>query len=234
MKSKSQTQTVPQTSTKQCPATSESSLSLSKSIVAGSAQLAQVEMSLSISDVLSKPNIRSAYKGNDTLAFSVVNVLVNRFLGSFAFTTKLDNVQIESLTVDTLEYFSYESLEDIILFFKMARSGKLGTAKRAPDASLIFGEWFPSYMEHKAQERELQYEARKNETKAPPISMEDVEKSYAKSKEKKRAEQVDDYIDKITTDMDRQMLEDTIYTWERDPTMKRYVMKLKQKRTQIK
>ncbi|MDB0600069.1 hypothetical protein PL373_02635 [Tenacibaculum maritimum] len=80
---------------------------------------------------------------------------------SFAFATKLTDDQIDILTVDALDKFSHESLEDILLFFKMARSGKFGTTKRGVDSNLIFGEWFPMYLDLKSRERETVIENQK-------------------------------------------------------------------------
>ena len=91
-----------------------------------------IEMSLTLAESDNKAKMRSVFKGDTgQIGFSVVKVLVNRFLESFAFSTKLNDSQVEILTVDTLENFAYESLEDIILFFKMARSGKFGSAKKS-------------------------------------------------------------------------------------------------------
>lgn len=234
MQSKKETQTQDTSLQVQWRANSERALSLSKKIIQGTAQIAQIEMGLTIADTLSKKTIRSEFKGNDGVAYSAVYTLVNRFINSFAFSTKISKDQIESLTIDTLEHFAYESMEDIILFFKMSRTGKLGTAKRGIDASIIFGEWFPKYLELKATEREqLRTEEKKshinNET-----SIADVQKTYAKARDKTKLQKVKDYIEKITSDMDRQLLEDTIIEWEKCPKRKPYLRHLKAKRRTIK
>jgi len=141
------------------------------------------EMGLTIQSTFSKPNIRSVFKGETAqIGFSVVNVLVTRFINSFGFSTKLDPMQIEMITVDTLENFAYESIEDILLFFKMARSGKFGTTKRG---------------------------------------------------DKLDTKKVEVYVDKITKDMDRQLLEDTILDWEKDPIKKKHIHILKAKRKTV-
>ncbi|GLB52994.1 hypothetical protein NBRC110019_20340 [Neptunitalea chrysea] len=207
-------------------------LDLSKQIVANQASLANMEMELTLPQTLGKPTIRSVFKGNNgSLGFSVVRVLVTRFIHAFAFSTKLNDAQLETLTVDTLENFAYESLEDIILFFKMARSGKFGATKRGVDANLIFGEWFPIYLDQKAQLREQQHQ----QQKAPKntTTMADVAKTYQQIQDRNFMKWVHIYVDRITLDMDRQMLEDTITDWQRDPARKEYVHILKRKRRSV-
>ena len=149
-------------------------------------------MGLTINETFSKPHLRSVFIGDhSSVGFSVVNVLVTRFIDSFAFTTKLNADQIDSLTVDTLENFAYESLEDVILFFKMCRSGKFGVAKKSIDSNLIFGEWYPKYLDKKAELREQKYNTQKNERNSIPTTMDDVKKSYAKIEKKNFVKRVE-------------------------------------------
>lgn len=197
--------------------------------------MALVEMNLSIDQTFSKPNIRTVFKNeNGTIGFSVVNVLVNRFINSFGFSTKLSNDQIEILTVDTLENFKYESLEDIIVFFKMARTGKFGSTKKGVDSNLIYGEWYPAYLELKADIREQNYTKEKNVLNSNKITLEDVKKTYSKHQQKNFEKRVTAFVEKITKNIDRQMLEDLITDWEKDPARKPYLNILKKKRITIK
>jgi len=190
-------------------------------------------MSLTIKDTLAKVPVRNVFKNNGTIAFGVANVLVNRFINSFAFSTKLDATQLEILTVDTLENFAHESLEDIILFFKMARTGKFGVTKKAPDSNLIFGEWLPKYLEQKAILREQKYQEQKAKNNTN-LNTNFVAEYQAKLNKKKRQEQLQQAIDELTTPMDRQMLNDTILSWEKDKKPKYLIDLLKQKRKVIK
>lgn len=213
----------------------QSSLDLSKNIVSGNANVSAIEINLSIENTLEKPLMRSVFKAESAqIGFSVVRVLVERFMNSFGFSTKMTDLQIDTLTVDTLEKFSYESLEDIILFFKMARSGSFGTTKRGVDSNLIYGEWFPMYLEKKAEAREQIYMKQKAETSRVQATDDDVMTTYKKIAEKKMVTKVELYVDKITDTMDRQLLEDTIIDWEKDPVKKPYLDILKRKRKTIK
>jgi len=143
----------------------QKTLDFSKEIINGNVNVSVVEMGLTINKCLEKPNIRIVFKDEFAqVGFSVVKVLVIRFMESFGFSTKMNDSQIDTLTVDTLEKFSYESLEDIVLFFKMARNGSFGTTNRGVDSNLIYGEWFPKYLEKKSELREQSYLKQKGKT----------------------------------------------------------------------
>lgn len=175
--------------------------------------------------------MRSAFRGNDTAAFGVAHILCRRFLNSFSFSTKLEPAQIEIFTVDALEHFQYETLDDMVLFFKMARSGKFGTAKRGIDSNLVFGEWFPKYLELKAEARKIAIQAKKTANLATQA---DIQKTYSKAAHRNHLKKVRAHLDKITATMDRQMLEDTIVDWERDKKKQPYVKLLKEYRRKVK
>lgn len=209
-------------------------ISLSRAIVAGTAELAPLEMTLTIQDTFEQPIVRKVFSGEGAvIGFSVVKVLVTRFIDSFGFSTKLSETQLEILTVDTIENFKYETLQDIILFFKMARSGKFGSTKRGVDSNLIFGEWFPMYMELKSDTREQIYQKEKSEMNKNLVSIEDVKKTYQKLTEKPFLERVKSYADKITEGINREQLEVLIKEWDEDPQKKPYVQLLKVKRKTI-
>lgn len=194
-------------------------------------------MNLTISEVFTKPTIRTAFKGNElgTIIYSVVNSLLNRFLEAFAFTQKLTKAQIDILTVTTLENFEYETLEDIVLFFKMARNGQLGVAKKSVDANLLFGEWLPIYLEQKATERETYLNKKRKEYMDNSVeAMKFYEHQKAKKEAERKKQEFQNYINEITKDMDRQMLEDMIFDWQKDPKRRPYVNELKKKRKEIK
>lgn len=222
--------------TKQCSQIQLKTLDLAKNIVSGSINISVLEIGLTIDKNLDKPVIRTLFKNeNSQIGFSVVRILVDRFIDSFGFSNKLTATQLETLTVDTLEKFSYDSLEDIILFFKLARSGTFGATKRGVDSNLIYGEWFPLYMELKAQAREQKYINDKKTHEKNLISIEDVKNSYEKIKTNNSfRDRVLNYIDKITDGITRLELEDLIQAWSEDDQKKPYLRDLKAKRLKIK
>lgn len=222
-------------STKLSRATPQETLSLSNAIANGQVSVIELERDASLQSAIQSPIIRTAFKGNDAVAYGLVSVLCKRFLDSFTFTTKLKNEQVESFTVDTLEAFEYETLDDVVLFFKMARTGKFGTAKKGIDSNLVYGEWLPLYLEQKAEAREQITHQERNQHKR---HNEQVQSFYAKQREKQQKEEkhkrVLAYIDEITANMDRQILEDTILSWSKNPKSKPYMHLLKKKRRIIK
>ena len=196
-------------------------------------------MSLTIQQTLEEPNIRSVFKNdNATIGFSVVKTLVIRFMDSFGFATKTSDSQIEIITVDTLENFAYDSLEDIIIFFKMCRQGKFGATKKGIDSNLIFGEWLPMYFDLKSDARERYHQKFKEQEGRTVLSNEQIQKAYEKLTSKKTQEEKDQkakaHIDSLTEKMDRTMLEDTILDWSKKEEMKPYLDYLKRKRLIIK
>ena len=213
----------------------EKTLEFSFKIINGNANLAQVERKLKIEETFSQPIINSVFKGEyGSTGFSVIRILVDRFINSFGFSTKMTPDQLDMITVDTFDAFGHETLVDVVLFFKMARSGKFGDTHRGVDSNLIFGKWFPLYMEKKSLARERVYEDNKQTRKDISISMESVEITYRKTMAKKLKENESAFIDNFTKNMDRQVLEDTIHTWGNHAELKKHIAVLKLKRRTIK
>lgn len=192
-------------------------------------------MTLTIQNTLEQPNIRSVFKQeNASIGFSVVKTLVIRFMDSFGFATKTTDSQIEIITVDTLENFAYDSLEDIILFFKMCRQGKFGSTKKGVDSNLIFGEWLPMYFDLKAEARENTHQKSKQESNKNVLSDEDIRKAYRIANPQKKHEEEKAYIDGLTKDFSRDDLEDLITQWNIKKQNLHLLDALKRKRKDIK
>ena len=117
----------------------------------------------------------------------------------------------------------------------MARRGEFGAAKHSIDSNLIFGEWYPKYLELKAISREQIYQKEKQSSTNQPNA---VSEYYLKMKQKKAEEQkrrdMIAEIDSMVSEMDRQMLEDTILDWSTKEEMLPYLDYLKSKRLTIK
>jgi hypothetical protein len=193
-------------------------------------------MQLTIQQTFDKALIKSVFKGEaGQIGFSVVNVLVTRFIDSFGFSTKLNPTQIETLTVDILENFQYETLEDIIIFLKMARTGKFGSTGRGVDSNLILGDWFPKYLDKKAEIREQNYQVEKTEFISNNSAVDLYYKNIQNKKEQKKIfDNMISDIDKMVLNMNRTMLEETILDWSKKDEMKPYLDYLKRKRLIIK
>lgn len=187
-------------------------------------------MDLTIADTLNKPCLREVFgSGNGATGFSIIKTLLQRLIDSFAFTTKLNDAQMEVLTVDCLDHFSCESLEDVIIFLKMARTGKFGSTKKAVDSNLLFGEWFPMYLDLKAIEREKIIADRKKIDEGKSHYVSAVQKTYALAIQRKEIIDQKESIDLMVADYDRQMLEDLITDWTKNNNPMLSYLKTKRK-----
>lgn len=194
-----------------------------------------IEIDTDFKTCLSERNIKAVFKGRDQIvALSTIDILIRRFINSFGFASEVPEERISILVSDTFDNFSGESLSDIILFFKMARNGYFGTTHRGIDSNLIFGDWFPKYLDLKSQEREKEVVKQQKAFKSDQLSIDDVKKSYEKQTEKSFLQRVCDYVDKITDEITRDQLEKLISEWSKDEEKNNYLHILKNKRTYIK
>lgn len=213
----------------------QKSIDLAKKIISGQEQMPFLEMSLTIKSNLDKPTMRSVFKGDlGQIGYSVCQTLVTRFVDSFGFSQKLTSIQLETLTVDTLEKFSYDSLEDVVLFFKNCRQGRYGDTHKGLDSNLIFGKWFPEYMKEKSLLREEQKQQEKSKLNENAVNIDELKKTYSKIKDMKKSKRRQEYVDALVVNMDREILENTITEWEKDPRMINLLRLLKLKRKTIK
>jgi hypothetical protein len=141
--------------------------------------------------------------------------------------------QSDLMVIDTFDNFRGESLGDVILFFKMARQGLFGTTHKGIDSNLVFGDWFPKFLEQKSIEREKIYQKEKSQQIKPEISLETVKQHY-KSFEESYLQKVVNYVEKITKGMTRDDLEKEISEWRKDSEKSKYVRCLTIKRLSIK
>lgn len=217
------------------PQKQQDTLILTKAILVNPRMLSPIEMKLQLSDVFDKPTLSEVFKGKlQPVLFLAIRSLVSRFLDAFAFTTKLSEVQKDILTTDTLEKLKYESLEDVILFLKQARTGMFGISKKAVDGNTLLGDWLPQYLEQKALLRE-QNLAQKKEAQVTYITgLSKTLETYKRNKERKeaflKAKKMAALAKEATKNCDRQMLEDLIVTWSMDKELKPYLNLLKNKR----
>lgn len=177
------------------------------------------------------------FKGENegTLAFGVVEVLINRFIEGFGFSTKPNKTIIDLMVIDALTKFKYETLDDLIIFLRMCRQGDFGTTHKGIDSNLVFGQWLPQYLELKAEKREQNYQKEKASLTTSNNAVEQfyvLQRKQKAEREKEEATKLE--IDLMVKNMDRQMLEDTISEWTLKSEMKPYLDYLKRKRQLIK
>ncbi len=80
---------------------------------------------------------------------SAIFVLIKRFCNLVNVKGNLNEDQQIQLAWDIYERFSCESLEDVVLFFKMARSGEFGDFFRLDTVVIL--KWVDAYMDKKTQ-----------------------------------------------------------------------------------
>ncbi len=195
-----------------------------------------LETRLKIADVFEQPLMRSVFKtdAEALVSFGVVSLIVNRFLESFGFSNKPTQAIIDTMVIDAISKFDYETLDDLIIFFKMCRQGDFGSTGRGLDSNLVFGEYLPKYLEIKADKRERYIDVKKPTTEENNA----VAQYYAKIKREKafkeKRAQIESEIDAMVKNMTRPELETTITEWSTKEEMKPYLDYLKRKRQFIK
>lgn len=107
----------------------------------------------------------------------VIEIIRSALLNAAKVFKYSENLQIYPATIlatDLLEKMKYDSLEDVLIMFRMARRGELGNSKGRLDADVIFGTFLPKYNELKA----LQWEekARLEKIENQKTSIRDDEK----------------------------------------------------------
>jgi len=213
-------------------------LLLASNIVSGKTDVGVVENSLTLSQTINLPALRSVFKAETAqIAFGVGRIIVDRFLSSFGFSTKHNPAQVDIITADVLDAFKYESMQDVILFLKMARTGRFGATNRGIDSNLILGDWMPMYLEAKAEEREKQHTKEKQDRIRLEISPEALlrqhQKDIAPMKRKKEEQAFRDYVERMTKGIDRYQLESLIKQVSKVTDVLPYINILKCKRLEI-
>lgn len=166
--------------------------------------------------------------------------LLNRFNTNFNVGKSLTVTQAALLAADIVEKYPYETIEDVVLMLKQVRQGILGDGKDYKlDGQNILAKWFPEYLDKKYTEVERLNKQENNKTAIDFNSPDHpVNQFYAKKRiekqRKEREEKVKMEIDEMVKNMDRQMLEDTIVSWEKKPEMKNFMDYLRRKRLEVK
>lgn len=128
-------------------------------------KLALIESEMTFIDTYKGTLISKLCKENKGVTMKVVSYLLERLNDQFNMNLKLNRVQLVTASFDLLHKFKGETLEDIVLFFKMARLGELGNKMHRLDSHVIFNEWFPEYMNLKSINREDLINRRKESSK---------------------------------------------------------------------
>lgn len=122
-------------------------------------QIAKIERNLSISKCLNAPLLINQKANEEELSFSIF-LIIKRFNDLVNVGKKMNEDQMITLASDLFEKFGSESLDDVLLFFKMARSGEFGDFYRL-DSTVVLS-WLPKYFDRKIQAREDEIQNQRN------------------------------------------------------------------------
>lgn len=125
--------------------------------------LVLIESDLTVAAAINGTQIGKLSKIDKSTTLKVLNGLVLRQAEFFNVRANLTDMQSVVLANDLMEVFNYETLEDVVLMFKLARQGRFGQVFGRLDSETIMGGWVPAYLELKAQERENHHRKEKGE-----------------------------------------------------------------------
>lgn len=111
-------------------------------------ELVKIERSLTIEKCVSAPLLINQ-KSNESELIKSVFMIVKRFNDLVNVSKKMNEDQMIALSSDLFERFGGESLDDILLFFKMARNGEFGDLYRLD--SIVILSWVPKYLNKKIE-----------------------------------------------------------------------------------
>lgn len=198
-------------------------------------ELLVLESDLTIGKALEGTTLNKLSKDIDKInVIKSITFLTTRLADNFNVGKKFSTEQATLMAFDLFEVFGWETIEDVVLMFKMARQGKIGDGKDFKlDSQTVFHKWIPQYLELKADFRESNYLREKAEYIKDHNSVEKVTQKYKEIELKNFVKRVESFVEETTKDFDRQMLEDLITDWEKDEVRKPYVYILKNKRKTI-
>lgn len=199
------------------------------------------EKNLNLSKAIDGTHLKKLEKSiGEINTITSICYLLNRFNANFNVGKSLTPTQSALLASDIVEKYPYETIEDVVLMLKQVRQGILGDGKDYKlDGQNVLTKWFPEYLEKKYIEFDRIKSRENKETESEKeIRSNTVTQFYEKRRKEKirkeKEEQTRKEIDEMIQNMDRQMLEDTIFDWEKKPEMNPYLDYLRQQRRKIK
>lgn len=172
--------------------------------------------------------------------YSIVYFLLSEANESFSMNNKMNDKQIQDTSLELINLFKHDTIEDIIMMLKMAVNGKIGGSKLYRfDANVLFNLFVPEYMELKAVAREDINERKRFEQGSDStLTIQDVERSYHKERfnnftQPKKLNKYEIRVKELTKDFNSEDLEALILEWENNE-FKQYARYLRAIRTEIK
>ncbi|MEM1337292.1 MAG: hypothetical protein AAGF96_06055 [Bacteroidota bacterium] len=129
--------------------------------------LLEVESELTVSSAMNSSHLMKLTPiiGKKNIV-KAITYLTLRLAESFNMKGKFNETQAAILAIDLFDIFQYETLEDVVLMYKLARQGKIGDGMDFKlDGQTVLHKWVPAFLELKAIERENQHQSKKDESK---------------------------------------------------------------------
>jgi hypothetical protein len=204
-------------------------------------ELLILEKNMNVQKAIDGTKIKSLEKSlGEINMVKIVTYLLMRFSESFNVGKNITSNQAPLIAIDIIEKYPYETIEDVVLLLKQVRQGIIGDGKDYKlDGQNILNKWFPEYLEKKyiEFERIKKQELQNIKTDMNPENHPVVQfyaKRRAEAAKKEKEEKIKIEIDEMVKSMDRQMLEDTISSWEKQQEMNPFLDYLKRKRLVVK
>lgn len=129
-------------------------------------KLATYEKGMTIEKAMEGTSLRHLSKAiEEKNLVKTLVYFINRFSANFNVGKKFTPGQAITMALDMTEILGYETIEDVVLMFRMARTGQIGDGKDFKlDSQTVFHKWVPQYLELKAIKRENLHKRQKDET----------------------------------------------------------------------
>lgn len=158
-------------------------------------EIANIEQSIQVRDALTKSPLIHKEGDKRTVVPQIIRII--EFYLEVTGNKKMESYQVMVLAGDLYERFRNDTLDDIILLFKMIRTGELGKVGYTESFNEKLMAYVDLYMLHKSEEREKLINLQKRkirayEVKSVPISdeayakFEQLEKSITMMKQQSR------------------------------------------------
>lgn len=144
-------------------------------------EIAKIEQSLTITDSIKSGELIVSQGSKLDIVKEIIKI-VEFYLEIVG--KKMEKYQIQILSGDLYDKFRNDTLEDIILMFKMIRTGDLGKPPYSESFHEKVMSYVPMFFDHKSAERERLIEIKKRERRKsinnPPAPQKMSDEAYAK------------------------------------------------------
>lgn len=139
--------------------------------------IAKIEQSLTIKDSIKTGELIMKQGAKYEVVIEIIKIIefYLKITGK-----ELEGYQVQILAGDLYDKFRTDTVEDIILFFKMIRTGDLGKLKYYDNFHDKIMSYVPQFFQYKSEQREKMIEAKKKQLKKKADQTQMSEEAYNK------------------------------------------------------